>query len=1192
MPNGLATLPDAGPDKALGHFKQARMRALRRGVAGQFSGTRMFQTVRREIAFGFVLGALLGGLSADARGQQAVVYVNSAATGSNDGSSWQHAFTDLQAALQDGTARTVWIAAGTYRPGPPGATGAVFRVGGRSMFGGFAGHETTVSQRNVLANPTILTGDLLGDDAPEFMNRSDNTRVVVQLDTGFLISDLFIRGGVDAGIEARSTLAQISNCVIADNPGAGIRNAPPDGLSCYIQDSWFLRNGGTALDVYGRARVMNCVFQINGMVSRTAAVVIDPSGTGRSDSNIVNCDFLDDMFGGVFAAGGPTQDQHVYLTNCILRGCGPTAFSGRADRQAAWCNIEGFQSGDLENAVFWPMLDADPMFFDRDGEDNIAGTIDDNLRLALGSPCIDAGGDSWISNPGDIEGTPRKLSCRVDIGAYETWAHIRDCDGDGIADACAIAEDRELDIDVNGIPDRCDAWFIDCNENGVADRCEPDSDGDGVIDACEGLTTPLKLGPLPANVTVTALDANGAYVAFGLPEASGGSGAVTVTSDFAAGSLLPVGTTTITITAADAAGRTVNGAFAVTVLGPDGGPGENPDGSNPDEPDGDDEVQPPTSFAPCGVVPGLVLLLVGLTLAYRRREVLRSGVNGGSPRTLVLLILAGGTAMTLGPLERARATDCNGNGIPDETEWAPPSDFQFDVYVDPSATGANTGASWDDALTDLQAGLCTALRLRTQFASRNPIIDLYVAAGVYRPAGAAENYDPTRSFDMVRRMRMHGSYTRGTDGTWSADVDRTPTILDGDLLGDDAAGWQNYDDNAHTVVRCVTNGQISQLDLNNVHIRGGNSPTDGGGIRTDGLLRLFDCRVYENRAQHAGGGVFAAGPDLRVTSERTLFHNNEAPIGSAQYCGDGASMWMFSNIVTGNGVLSGGPAIERADDTAQAVIENCTIVGNPAGAYRGNPSLLTLFSADIVWHNGATSLGHSIVEHSLIEGGWPGEANIDGDPLFIDEAGADGLLGTIDDDYRLAAASPCVNADRYNFRSLDYDRQPGKQQCATDMGALESAYFPDCDASGRSDDCEISAFTDVNRDEQLDICQPCVFTDCDGNGVQDMHQWDVDGDGVIDTCDAFPHDPQHHENPPIRLACPARIEVQSRSIRGAAIALALPAAEGGIGTVTVTSDAPADGVFPIGQTRVTIQASDGAGNQATCGFDVIVLPLN
>ncbi len=64
----------------------------------------------------------------------------------------------------------------------------------------------------------------------------------------------------------------------------------------------------------------------------------------------------------------------------------------------------------------------------------------------------------------------------------------RDCNANGVPDACDIASGASADCDGNGVPDECDlaAGAADCDGNGVPDVCQPDNDGDGVIDACDG----------------------------------------------------------------------------------------------------------------------------------------------------------------------------------------------------------------------------------------------------------------------------------------------------------------------------------------------------------------------------------------------------------------------------------------------------------------------------------------------------------------------------------------------------------------------------------------------------------------------------------------------------------------------------------------------------------------------------------
>ncbi len=93
---------------------------------------------------------------------QQIWYVNHAATGANDGTAWIDAFLNLQSAL--GTANygdQIWVAKGTYLPTEALDREISFNLpNGVSLYGGFAGNEGILEERNVESNITILSGDI------------------------------------------------------------------------------------------------------------------------------------------------------------------------------------------------------------------------------------------------------------------------------------------------------------------------------------------------------------------------------------------------------------------------------------------------------------------------------------------------------------------------------------------------------------------------------------------------------------------------------------------------------------------------------------------------------------------------------------------------------------------------------------------------------------------------------------------------------------------------------------------------------------------------------------------------------------------------------------------------------------------------------------------------------------------------
>jgi predicted outer membrane repeat protein len=97
-------------------------------------------------------------------------YVDGSAGGGNTGATWGAAYTDLQVALANPECTEIWVAEGAYSPTPlddfpiDDLWRSFALPNGVAVYGGFAGDETALSQRDWADHPTILSGDLAGDD--------------------------------------------------------------------------------------------------------------------------------------------------------------------------------------------------------------------------------------------------------------------------------------------------------------------------------------------------------------------------------------------------------------------------------------------------------------------------------------------------------------------------------------------------------------------------------------------------------------------------------------------------------------------------------------------------------------------------------------------------------------------------------------------------------------------------------------------------------------------------------------------------------------------------------------------------------------------------------------------------------------------------------------------------------------------
>ena len=145
-------------------------------------------------------------------------------------------------------------------------------------------------------------------------------------------------------------------------------------------------------------------------------------GLSNNDSSptLTNCTFTANSApnGNAMAcnSSGQRRPSDIILINCILWDGRNEIWNNDFSRfNVSYSNIQGgFPRGEGN-------IDAEPLFIDPQGPDNIGGNEDDNLRLAPTSPCIDSGDPNYVPGPNetDPDGNSRIVSGRVDMGAYE-----------------------------------------------------------------------------------------------------------------------------------------------------------------------------------------------------------------------------------------------------------------------------------------------------------------------------------------------------------------------------------------------------------------------------------------------------------------------------------------------------------------------------------------------------------------------------------------------------------------------------------------------------------------------------------------------------------------------------------------------------------------------------------------------------
>lgn len=234
-----------------------------------------------------------------------VVYVNENATGSNNGTSWANAFNRLQNALAVCSPNDeVWIAAGTYKPkytvsGPQDRLVSFVIPNLVRVYGGFAGTETQLSQRNWETNITYLDGNI-----GSLNSSTDNSCHVVyvkNVSLGTKLDGVHIINGYAIEVDPYDNLG---GGVFVESGNITIENS--------TFTSNFSNNGGAAVANYynGLTTLNNCTIFGNSSTNLNGSIVFS-----RNIIRMNKCNIANNQAGTIIS-----PSSNTVLDRCILSG--------------------------------------------------------------------------------------------------------------------------------------------------------------------------------------------------------------------------------------------------------------------------------------------------------------------------------------------------------------------------------------------------------------------------------------------------------------------------------------------------------------------------------------------------------------------------------------------------------------------------------------------------------------------------------------------------------------------------------------------------------------------------------------------------------------------------------------------------------------------------------------------------------
>ena len=353
-----------------------------------------------------------------------------------NGNSWATAYGNLQTGLEAGATMVltapveVWVAKGTYKPTTTTTRTIYFNMPTNvKVYGGFAGTENALNDRNFRTNTTILSGDIgtvgVASDNSYHVAIFDGSSNTTVLD-GFTITGGYANFDPKRVVNA-PVVAPSSTTTIETGGGIVVQNSGmPLIANCMIVNNAAVIGGGIFASDASMPQIVACKIMAN-QASFGAGIYFQDGSNGRVSNTLISGN---KGIGAIY-----NSRANPIITHCTIAGNG--GYNGGIFNSSSqpivsntiiWGNSPPFN--DTQSIITYSTiqggytgtgnLNYDPKFVSP-LPDGLSPTLNGDYHLQASSLAIDRGDNAGISlTDTDLDGNLRRYNgSTVDMGAYE-----------------------------------------------------------------------------------------------------------------------------------------------------------------------------------------------------------------------------------------------------------------------------------------------------------------------------------------------------------------------------------------------------------------------------------------------------------------------------------------------------------------------------------------------------------------------------------------------------------------------------------------------------------------------------------------------------------------------------------------------------------------------------------------------------